>query len=164
MIWAHNSHLGDARATEMGQAGEWNIGQLLRERHGPEVVSIGFTTHAGTVTAASRWDGPAERKRVRAALPASYESLLHAAGLPAYLLLLGEEDRLRRGLSLQRLERAIGVLDIPETERASHYFFARLPDQFDAVVHLDETSALRPLETNSEWSRGEIPETYPSAL
>src|SRR6266511_344768 len=95
VIWAHNSHLGDARATEMGERGEWNIGQLLREKHGREVFSVGFTTDTGTVTAASEWDGPAERKRVRPALPGSYEAVFHALDLPRFLLPFHEDDRLR---------------------------------------------------------------------
>ncbi len=164
VIWAHNSHLGDARATEMGERGEWNIGQLLREKHGREVFSVGFTTDTGTVTAASEWDGPAERKRVRPALPGSYETLFHALDLPRFLLTLNEDVRLRETLAEPRLERAIGVIYLPESERVSHYFFARLPDQFDAVLHFDQTRAVEPLEVNSEWSREDVPETYPSAL
>jgi erythromycin esterase-like protein len=164
VIWAHNSHLGDARATEMGRQGEWNIGQLLRERYGSGAFSIGFTTHTGTVTAASEWDGPVERKRVLPSLPGSYEALFHAMETPRFLLLLGADARLRRLLSRPRLERAIGVLYLPESERVSHYFSARLADQFDAVLHFDETRAVEPLEINAEWSREELPETFPSAL
>jgi len=164
VVWAHNSHLGDARATEMGEHGEWNIGQLLRERHGDAVLSVGFTTHAGTVTAASEWGVPAERKQVRPSLPGSYEALFHAAGVPRFLLLFRGDGAPRRALSEPRLERAIGVIYLPESERASHYFLARLSDQFDAVLHFDQTRAVEPLEVNAEWSRDEVPETYPSAL
>ena len=163
VIWAHNSHLGDARATEMGEHGEWNIGQLLKERHGGAVFSVGFTTHAGTVTAASEWEAPAERKQVRPSLPGSYEALFHATGIPRFLLLT-RGDGAPRALAQPRLERAIGVIYLPASERASHYFSARLPDQFDAVLHFDNTRAVEPLEINAEWSRDEVPETYPSAL
>jgi len=160
VVWAHNSHVGDARATQMGEAGELNIGQLARERHPGEARLIGFSTYHGTVTAASDWGGPAERKRIRPALPGSYEELFHQAGTPAFLLVLrdlGEAGALRE----PRLQRAIGVIYLPETERASHYFHARLPEQFDAILHIDKTRALEPLERTSEWERGELPETYP---
>ena len=154
VVWAHNSHLGDARATELGQAGELNLGQLVRERHGLGALLVGFCTYAGTVTAASDWGGPAERKRVRPALGGSWEELLHRMDAPN--LLLGTGD-----LQGRRLERAIGVVYRPETERMSHYFHARLERQFDAVLHMDETSAVEPLEYTSEWEPGELPETYP---
>jgi erythromycin esterase-like protein/predicted phosphoribosyltransferase len=153
-VWEHNSHLGDNRATEVGQAGQLNVGQLMRERHSEETLLVGFTTYTGTVTAASDWDGPAERKHVRPALPGSWEELFHERGLKAFLLDTADI----RG---RRLERAIGVVYRPETERISHYFNARLAEQFDAVIHLDETHALEPLERTSEWERGEFPETYP---
>jgi erythromycin esterase-like protein/predicted phosphoribosyltransferase len=153
-VWEHNSHLGDNRATEVGQAGQLNVGQLMRERHGGDTLLVGFTTYTGTVTAASDWDGPAERKHVRRALPGSWEQLFHEQGQPAFLLDTADI----RG---RRLERAIGVVYRPETERISHYFNARLADQFDAVIHLDETHALEPLERTSQWERGELPETYP---
>lgn len=162
VIWAHNSHLGDARATEMGERGEWNVGQLLRERHGEDVFSVGLTTYEGTVTAASEWDAPAERKRVLPALPASYEALFHAAGLPRFLLPLGKGAG-RSGLSVARLERAIGVIYLPASERMSHYFFARLPEQFDAVLHFDQTRAVEALEAAAPRVP-EVPETYPSAV
>ena len=162
VVWAHNSHLGDARATEAGERGEWNVGQLLRERYGEEVVNVGFTTYDGTVTAASDWDATPERMQVRAALPGSYESLFHDVGQSRSLIALrgggGMADLLRR----PRLERAIGVIYRPQTERQSHYFHARLADQFDAVLHIDRTSAVEPLDQDSgreEW--GEVPETYP---
>jgi erythromycin esterase-like protein len=164
VVWAHNSHLGDARATEMGRRGEWNVGQLVRERHGADCVNVGFSTHHGTVTAATDWDGPAEFKHVRKALPESYESVLHDAGLPQYLLLLREGEEHTEALLEDRLERAIGVIYRPQTERASHYFRALLPEQFDAVIHIDETRALEPLERTAEWREAEPPETYPSGI
>jgi erythromycin esterase-like protein/adenine/guanine phosphoribosyltransferase-like PRPP-binding protein len=154
VVWEHNSHVGDARATELGQAGELNVGQLVRERHGADAVLVGFTTFTGTVTAASEWGGPAERKHVRPALAGSWEELLHERGVARFLL----EPAAMGG---RRLERAIGVIYRPETERHSHYFHARLALQFDAVIHIDETRALEPLERTSQWEQGELPETFP---
>ncbi|MEN3370327.1 MAG: hypothetical protein V7609_2470 [Verrucomicrobiota bacterium] len=164
VVWAHNSHLGDARATAMSGRGELNVGQLVRERLDRHSFAIGFTTYSGTVTAASDWGEPAERKRVRPALAGSYEALFHAAGFSRFWIDLRERSEAIDVLRDDRLERAIGVIYRPETERLSHYFEARLPDQFDAVIHLDETYALEPLERTSGWDRGELPETYPSAL
>ena len=155
VVWEHNSHVGDARATELGQAGELNVGQLVRERVGRDALLVGFTTYSGTVTAASDWGGPAERKQVRAALGGSWEELLHNTGVPRFLV----ADM--AGLGTRRLERAIGVVYRPQTERISHYFHARLAPQFDAVVHIDETRAVEPLERTSAWEPGELPETYP---
>jgi erythromycin esterase-like protein len=162
VIWAHNSHLGDARATDMGDMGELNLGQLARQAHGDRTFLVGFTTHAGTVTAASNWDEPAQRKRVRPSMAGSYERLFHDAGVSRLLLLL-REGRARDALRDRRLERAIGVIYRPQSERVSHYFRARLPEQFDAVLHIDETSALQPLE---QWAHDEahLPETYPSGI
>jgi erythromycin esterase-like protein/predicted phosphoribosyltransferase len=156
-VWEHNSHLGDNRATELGQAGQLNVGQLVRERHGRQALLVGFTTYAGTVTAASQWGGPAERKRVRPALPGSWEELFHEQGTGAFLL-----DP--AGVPGRRLERAIGVIYQPQTERVSHYFHTRLAGQFDAVVHLDQTTALEPLERTSQWDAGELPETFPTGV
>jgi len=158
IIWAHNSHLGDARATEMGQHGELNVGQLIREHYGGEAVLIGFSTHHGTVTAASDWGAAAERKNVRPALEGSYEELFHQTGLPRFWIDLRNAGDKIGG---PRLERAIGVIYRPETERLSHYFHARLPKQFDAIIHIDETRAVEPLERTSIWNQGELPETYP---
>ncbi len=160
VVWAHNSHLGDARATEMSRRGELNLGQLVRERHGDRALLIGFSTDHGTVTAASNWDAPAERKRVRPALPGSYESLFHQTDIPRFLLSCDAAD-VRDTLKTPRLERAIGVIYRPRSERQSHYFPARLSDQFDVVLHIDETRALEPLERTAGWDRGEAPETFP---
>ncbi|MGA8145132.1 MAG: erythromycin esterase family protein [Candidatus Acidiferrales bacterium] len=164
VVWAHNSHLGDARATEMGQRGELNLGQLVRQRYGKEAVLVGFSTYTGTVTAASEWDAPAERKYVRPALTESYESLFHRSGIPNFLLILDDDKSATPFLRHPRLERAIGVIYLPQSERLSHYFHAQLPDQFDAILHLDETRAVEPLERAAVWERGEVPETYPSTL
>jgi erythromycin esterase-like protein len=164
VVWAHNSHLGDARATEMGDARELNLGQLVRESYGDDALLIGMTTYEGTVTAASEWDAPAERKAVRPALPQSYEAIFHATGLPRLLLMLRDDTAAREQLLPRRLERAIGVVYLPQTERASHYFEAILPEQFDAIIHFDETRAVEPLERTARWDRAEVPETFPSAV
>jgi erythromycin esterase-like protein len=164
VVWAHNSHLGDARATQMSASGEFNVGQLVRQRHGDDALLVGFTTYQGTVTAASKWDDPAERKRVRAALTGSYEALFHETALPAFLLTLRGSKWLAGLLSQEMLERAIGVIYLPESEWLSHYFDARLADQFDAVIHLDQTRAVEPLERTAQWEAGEFPETYPFAV
>jgi erythromycin esterase-like protein len=164
VVWAHNSHLGDARATDMGRSGEWNVGELVREKYGDDAVLIGLTTYSGTVTAASSWGSGAERKRVRPALAGSFEALFHDTAMPRFLLNLREINGATVGLREAQLERAIGVIYLPETERASHYFRARLSSQFDAVLHFDETRAVEPLEPTSAWEAGEVPETYPSGL
>ena len=165
VVWAHNSHLGDARATEMGTHGELNVGQLARERYGKEDVRlVGFTTYTGTVTAASEWDGPAECKRVRPALPGSYEALFHEAGPPNFFLDLRDTSGISLLLAGPRVERAIGVIYRPESERLSHYFHASLPAQFDAVLHYDTTRAVEPLEREGTTEMSELPETYPTAL
>ena len=164
VVWAHNSHLGDARATEMGQRGELNVGQLVREKYGRDAVLVGFTTHHGAVTAASDWGGVAERKRVRSALPGSCEALFHSALAARFLLTSRPSGAVGDALRDPRLERAIGVIYRPETERMSHYFHARLPQQFDAVLHFDETRAVEPLEYTSEWETGEVAETFPFAV
>jgi erythromycin esterase-like protein len=164
IVWAHNSHLGDARATQMSERGELNLGQLVREHFGKEAVSIGFTTYDGTVTAASDWDGPAERKNVRPAHPESYEALFHEVDVPNFFLNLRDDVSLAAQLRSERLERAIGVIYRPDTELISHYFHARLPDQFDAILHYDHTRAVEPLERTAEWELGEMEETFPSGL
>jgi erythromycin esterase-like protein len=163
VVWAHNSHLGDARTTEMSQRGELNVGQLVRKRYGRDAVLVGFSTHHGTVTAASDWGGPAERKNVRPALPGSYEAMFHATRLARFLLSWRGDGTVTERLRGPRLERAIGVIYRPETERVSHYFRARLPDQFYAVLHFDETRAVEALERTAEWEAVEVPETFPFA-
>jgi erythromycin esterase-like protein len=162
VVWAHNSHLGDARATGMGEHGELNLGQLARERHGGDAVLVGFTTYAGTVTAASEWDGAAELKRVRPGMPGSWEELFHEVGIPQFLL-APRADAVP-ALDETRLERAIGVIYRPQSERASHYFQARLGRQFDAVLHFDITRAVEPLERMPAWQTEVEWETFPSAL
>ena len=164
IVWAHNSHLGDARATQMSERGELNLGQLVRKHFGKDAVSIGFTTYDGTVTAASEWDAPAERKNVRPAHVDSYEALFHEVDIPNFFLNLRDDADVRSQLRNERLERAIGVIYRPETELSSHYFYARLPDQFDGILHYDRTRAVEPLERTIEWEAGEVEETFPSGL
>jgi erythromycin esterase-like protein len=163
VVWAHNSHLGDARATEMGARGEHNLGQLVRQRYATDAVLVGFSTYEGTVTAAADWGEPAQRMRVRKALEGSYEALFHGTEVPRFSLLLAS-DGSDAALEGPRLQRAIGVIYRPETERQSHYFHTRLARQFDALLHYDHTRAVEPLERTAEWERGELPETYPTAL
>ena len=163
IIWAHNSHIGNAHATQMGKQGEINIGHLMKAHYGDNAKLIGFTTYSGTVSAASDWDGPVERKIVRPALPNSYEALLHEVNLPQFLLLF-EDKEVVQALAKERLERAIGVIYRPETERLSHYFSAQLSSQFDAIIHCDQTTAVEPLEKTPAWIAGEFPETYPTGL
>jgi erythromycin esterase-like protein len=162
VVWAHNSHLGDARATSLAGRGELNLGQLVRERFGAACCAVGMTTHDGEVTAAHQWDEPAALRTVRPSLSGSYERLFHDSGLGSFVLGLSTPE-VSGPLSSPRLERAIGVLYRPETERASHYFTARLAGQFDVLVHVDRTRALEPLE---KWSRHEVdlPETYPTGV
>jgi len=163
-VWAHNSHIGDAAFTEMGLVREEiNVGQLCREKFGASAMLIGFGTHTGTVAAATDWDGPMEVKRVLPSRPDSYERIAHDARLPRFLLDLraGRNDEVRRELLDARLERFIGVIYRPDTERLSHYSAAQLARQFDAYVWFDETSAVTPLAT--EPQEGEE-ETYPFGL
>jgi erythromycin esterase-like protein len=164
VVWAHNSHLGDARATQMGEGGEVNVGQLVRENHPGDCVNIGFSTYSGTVTAADDWGEPAQRMRVRPGMPGSYEELFHQAQVDQFLLDLRRAggsavDALRQ----PRLQRAIGVIYRPQTERLSHYFHARLAEQFDAMIHIDRTRALEPLERTAIYEPEEA-ETYPTGV
>jgi protein-L-isoaspartate(D-aspartate) O-methyltransferase len=160
IIWAHNSHVGDAAATDMSGRGELNIGHLCRKEFGERAYSIGFGTDNGTVAAASDWDGPMEIKEVRPSLANSYERLCHETGVPGFMLGLrdAENESLHEGLLAPRLERAIGVIYRPETELASHYFHAVLPKQFDEYIWLDRTRAVQPFETAELEG---LPDTYP---
>jgi erythromycin esterase-like protein len=162
VVWEHNSHVGDARATQLGRSGELNVGQLARSMWGEECFIVGFSTHHGEVSAATNWGGPAERKRVRPALEDSYEAMFHDTGAGNFVVRLGEHSP--SPLRERHLERAIGVIYRPETERASHWFYADISSQFDAVVHFDRTTAVRPLERTGLWDEGEPPETYPTGL
>jgi erythromycin esterase-like protein len=164
VVWAHNSHLGDARYTHMGESGELNLGQLVREEFGRNAVLIGFTTYSGAVTAASDWGDSAECKRVRPGLRGSYEDAFHNLKLPTFLLNMRDDPDVHGELRERRLERAIGVVYRPATERASHYFDAELANQFDAIIHYDETRCVEPLERSGTWEAGEPPETFPTGL
>ena len=167
IVWAHNSHLGDARATDSLERGQWNLGQLVREadaRPG-ESFLLGFTTHAGSVAAASDWDLPVEFKAIVPSRPDSVERLLHDSGLDRFMLPLRDASpALRRALERRRLQRAIGVIYRPDTERWSHYFGASLARQFDAVIHLDRTQALTPLDRQPQAQHTAEPETFPSGI
>ena len=163
IVWAHNSHVGDAAATEMSSRGEFNIGHLCRKEFGDRVYSIGFGTDNGTVAAASDWDGPMEVKTVQPSMDNRYERLFHETGLPGFMLGLGGtgSEPLRRGLSKPRLQRAIGVIYRPETERASHYYHSVLPKQFDEYIWIDTTHAVEPFDTAELEG---LPDTYPFGL
>ena len=167
VVWAHNSHIGDARATDAAARGQLNLGQLVREAEDQPGDSflLGFTTHEGTVAAASDWDAPVELKTVLPSRLGSIERLLHDSGLPRFLLPLAQAaPDLHQALLEPRLERAIGVIYRPDTELWSHYFGASLARQFDAVVHLDRSSALQPLEGEHTWEHTAEPETYPTGM
>ena len=163
VVWEHNSHVGNAAATEMGARGEYNVGQLCRESFGLDAFLVGFGTDHGTVAAASDWGGPMELKEVRPAHPDSYERLCHDSGVEAFMLHLREpsRDEILDELLSPRLERAIGVIYRPETELASHYFQAVLPRQFDEYVWFDETRAVRSLGVTSMAG---VPDTYPFGI
>ena len=163
IVWAHNSHVGDAAATEMSVRGEYNIGHLCREEFGHAAYSIGFGTHAGTVAAASEWDGPMEVKAVLPSRKQSYERLCHDTGRPQFMLPLRGRSagEVRNRLAEPRLERAIGVIYRPETELASHYFQAVLPVQFDEYIWFNQTRAVTPLATRELEG---LPDTYPFGL
>lgn len=163
VIWAHNSHVGDSAATEMSQRGEFNIGHLCRRQFGEGAYAIGFGTDTGTVAAAEIWDAPMEVMTVRPALEHSYESLCHDSGIERFLLPLrtARDPGLIQGLNQARLERAIGVIYRPESERQSHYFTAKLPQQFDEFIWFDRTTAIKPLAT--ETLKG-LPDTYPFGI
>jgi erythromycin esterase-like protein len=163
VVWAHNSHLGDARATDFGAHGELNLGQLAKERYGKDAFSLGFTTYAGTVSAASRWDAPVERKVVRPGMRGSYEALFHGLGIDRFYLDLVQHRSVLEAYGKTFLERAIGVIYRPDTERMSHYFTASLADQFDAVLHFDQTRAVEPIDRVITWDTREVPETFPFA-
>ncbi|WP_339863823.1 erythromycin esterase family protein [Paremcibacter congregatus] len=164
IIWAHNSHIGNAAATEMSRRGEFNIGQLARETYGDKALLIGFSTAEGSVTAASNWDAPARSKTVRPPIPGSYEDIFHQVNQKNFLINLREENDVTDLLLSPRLQRAIGVIYRPDTERESHYFEAILPEQFDYLIHFNTTTAVVPLAVTPHWHQGELDETYPSGL
>jgi protein-L-isoaspartate(D-aspartate) O-methyltransferase len=163
IVWAHNSHVGNAAATEMSARGELNIGHLCRQEFADDAYLIGFGTHTGTVAAASDWDGEMEIKTVLPSRPGSYEKMFHEVGLPGFLLGLRhlKSMSLRSALAKERLQRAIGVIYRPETELASHYFSASLPRQFDEYIWIDQTRAVQPIKTRELEG---LPDTYPFGL
>jgi erythromycin esterase-like protein len=165
IVWAHNSHIGNARFTDMGMhREELNIGQLVKDKWGPRARLIGFGTHSGTVAAADDWDQPMKIKRVQPSLPESHERMSHESGVDRFLLDL-RDGEVREGLMEPRLERFIGVIYRPETERWSHYSEAILPKQFDGWVWFDETRAVTPLPGELRpGEHREVEETYPFGL
>jgi erythromycin esterase-like protein len=163
VVWEHNSHVGDARATEMSDRGELNVGQLARQRYGTDCALVGFSTYEGEVTATSYWGEPPQRRRIRPALEGSYEAALHDLGDRDFWFLTGNPS-IHGGFAGPRLQRAVGVIYRPETERSSHYLEARLAEQFDALIHLDRTHAVEPLDRGPLWDAGEPPETFPTGF
>ena len=164
VVWAHNSHVGNAAATEMADSGEHNIGQLVRQKYGTAALLIGFSTSHGTVTAAENWDDPFETMAVSDPYPGSCEDLFRHASPESFFLDLRQYNDATIRLLEPRLQRAIGVVYRPRTERESHYLYVRLPVQFDFMIHFDRTSALRPLEAALHAHTGELDETYPYGL
>lgn len=163
VVWAHNSHLGDARATDMNwKQGQQNVGQLMRERHPDQTCIIGFSTHHGEVTAADDWGSPGKQKRVLPALEGSCEDLLHRVGIPNFWLDLRNKNEATELLRQERLQRFIGVIYRPQTERWSHYSLTRPTEQYDILLHFDQTTALLPLDQNSGGETEDLPETYPT--
>lgn len=148
IVWAHNSHLGDSRATEMSERKEINLGQIVREHFSMSSFHIGFSTYTGTVTAADHWDGPAKTKNVVPGMPGSYEALFHELSERNFILYLHGNEHLLHLLQTPRLQRAIGVIYLPHSERYSHYFFTKLPLQFDAIIHFDDSRAVKPIFLN----------------
>jgi len=151
VVWAHSSHVGDAQATEMAQAGEISLGQVVRSRYGDRAFLVGLSTSSGTVSAASVAGGLPEVQRLRPALTESYEALFHQVGTPRFALPLRDPPAANDALSGQWLERQVGLVYLPQTERESHYVEARLAEQFDLLIHVDETHAVEPLERPDGW-------------
>jgi len=164
VVWAHNSHFRDARATEVSRHGELNVGQLVRNKYGNSAELIGFTAYNGTVTAASDWDGPPETKQVRPALTDSFKALFHGTYVPEFLIIL-RGNRILQGFSIKSAWNVQLVIYLPQSERVSHCFRARLAEQFDAVIHIDQTDVAPPVEiTSAPEEAGEVPEMYASVV
>lgn len=163
VIWEHNSHIGDARATQMSARGEFNVGQLTRQKFPDACYLIGFGTDHGTVAAASEWGGPMEIKRVQPAHIDSYERICHEVDSDNFLLPLTQplREEVRSQLLAERLERAIGVIYRPETELQSHYFYASLPRQFDEYIWFDETHAVEAITRDTKQG---LPDTFPFGI
>lgn len=161
VVWAHNSHAGDARATEIGRLGELSLGQLMRERYSEHCFLIGMTSHHGSVTASSDWGSPAEYKYLRPSLEESYEEAMHLTSIPSFVLPLKSNDALNYAMSKSRLARNIGVSYRPSTERQSHYTYVNLAQQFDAIIHIDKSRAVKPLDEFNIFVNSETPISYP---
>ena len=164
VVWAHNAHIGNARATEMHKRGEFNIGQLIKDKYRDESLLIGITCSYGTVLAADNWDEPGQIKRMNTPLPGSYEDLFYGIEKHGFLLDLRDNNTAVASLMTPRLQRSIGVVYKQETERYSHYLESCLPEQFDFILHFDETNAIEPLDTQTRKYYSEYGETYPSGL
>ncbi|AZZ46119.1 carboxylic ester hydrolase [Pseudomonadaceae bacterium SI-3] len=160
VVWAHNSHIGNAASTSMGWGGEFNIGELCRTAFGRDAVLIGMGTDRGEVAAADNWDEPMQVKQVRPSRPDSWEQLFLRTELPASLTTWRDDPQLRKALARPRLERAIGVIYRPATERQSHYFQAILSEQFDALLWLEQTHAVKPIGPQ-QIDEESVPDTYP---
>lgn len=167
IVWAHNAHVGDASATSLGQEGQTSLGALIRKRHADEVALVGFTTHTGVVECAPDWDEPGERADVRPSLRGSWEDLFHDVGIARFTV---NSTALKRviGDGVERLHRTIGAVYRSDTERRSHYYHSRLADQYDVIVHIDETHAVEPLEPPAQpplrQREDGSPESYPSGI
>ena len=166
VVWAHNSHVGDASATSAKERGEVSIGELMRKRHRGKTLLVGFSTYKGTVTASSDWDKPEEHKVLKNALPSSVETIFHKVGVKNFILNIRDNEEVKKILEEPRLERFIGVIYRPKIERHSHYFQAAVGKEFDAMIHLDETRALTPLIPGHLWKpeAEDLAETYPSGM
>lgn len=162
VVWAHNAHIGDGRAVTCGEGLKINLGQLVKEKFHAQAVSVGFTTYSGTVTAAADWwDSPPQRKPLPPAVEESYEAVFHEVGFPRSMLNLREQNEAVFNLGAERLERTIGVIYRPETDVLHAYTQARIAKQFDALIHIDQTRAVEPLDHLAAWDTGDVPATFP---
>jgi erythromycin esterase-like protein len=164
VVWGHDSHGGEETAKALGLRGAWGLGQVVRQRHGGDVRLVGMTTYQGTVTAASSWGGPVERKRIEPGLPESYETLFHDVGEPAFLLMLRQPHAAETELYIPRPHRDIGAIYEPGYARATEHHASTLGDQFDVLIHLDETTALEPLDRTTIWEQSAQIETSPQRV
>lgn len=164
IVWAHNSHIGDASATQQGKSGEINLGHLMRKKYLSETYLLGFMTYQGFVIAADQWGGPTKIKVVQQALENSYENWFHKLSIKNFLMLIKEQEKIETKLPTHLLQRAIGVIYLPETERQNHYFYANLVNQYDALIYFDKTRAVKPLEKIDPYPDHEMPETYPTGF
>jgi erythromycin esterase-like protein len=165
VVWAHNAHIGDGRAVTCGDGLKINLGQLVKEKFHAQAVSVGFTTYSGTVTAAADWwDSPPQRKPLLPAVEDSYEAVFHEVGFPRFMLNLREQNEAVFNLAAERPERTIGVIYRPETDALHAYTQARIARQFDALIHIDQTRAVEPIEHLAAWDTGEVPAMFPAGV